>query len=60
MTTSNLSPSAVGWMAIATGVIAILAVIFLTLMATVNPSFGKVNDVFNSLIGISSLVLAGM
>jgi hypothetical protein len=60
MTTSNFSPSAVGWTAIATGVIAILAVIFLTLMATVNMAFGKVNDVFNSLIGISSVVLAWM
>jgi hypothetical protein len=29
-------------------------------MATVNPSFGKVNDVFNSIIGISSAVLAWM
>jgi len=60
MTTSTFSPSVVGWTAIATGVIAILAVIFLTLMATVNSSFGKVNDVFNSLIGISSVVLAWM
>jgi len=60
MTTSNFSPSVVGWMAIATGVSAILAVIFLTLMATVNPFFGKVNDVFNSIIGISSMVLAWM
>jgi hypothetical protein len=27
-------------------------------MYTVNPSFGRVNDVFNSVIGISSVVLA--
>jgi hypothetical protein len=60
MTTSNFSPTAVVWTAIIVGVIAILAVIFLTLMATVNQSFGKVNDVFNSLIGISSVILAGM
>jgi hypothetical protein len=60
MTTNNFSPSVVGWTAIAVGVIAILAVIFLTLMATVNMAFGKVNDVFNSLIGISSVVLAWM
>ncbi len=50
----------VGWTAIAVGVIAILAVIFLTLMAMVNVAFGKVNDVFNSLIGISGVVLAWM
>jgi hypothetical protein len=60
MTTNNFLPSIVGWVAIATGVSAILAVIFLTLMATVNPAFGKVNDVFNSVIGISSVVLAWM
>jgi len=60
MTTNNFSPSVVGWTAIATGVVAILAVVFLTLMATVNQSFGKVNDVFNSIIGISSMVLAWM
>src|SRR3972149_402017 len=60
MTTSNFSTATTGWIAIATGVSAILAVIFLTLMATVNQSFGKVNDVFNSVIGISSAVLAWM
>jgi len=60
MTTSNFSTATTGWIAIATGVSAILAVIFLTLMYTVNQSFGKVNDVFNSVIGISSVVLAWM
>ena len=60
MITSNVSTSALGWTGIAVGVIAILAVVFLTLMATVNSSFGKVNDVFNSLIGISSVILAWM
>jgi hypothetical protein len=61
MTTSNLSNSATGWMAIATGVSVLLAVMFLILMATVNNGFfGKLNDVFNSIIGISSVVLAWM
>ena len=60
MTTNNFSPSVVGWTAIATGAAVIIAVITLTLMATVNQAFGKVNDVFNSLIGISSVVLAWM
>ena len=60
MTTSNLSNATTGWIAIATGVSAILAIIFLTLMFTVNQSFGKINDVFNSIIGISSVVLAWM
>jgi len=60
MTTSNFSPSAVGWTAIATGGVVIVAVITLALMYAVKPAFGKVNDVFNSLIGISSVVLAWM
>ena len=60
MTTSNFSTPTIGWVAIATGIAVILAVIFLTLMYTVDMSFGKVNDVFNSIIGISSVVLAWM
>ncbi len=60
MITSNLSTHAIGWMAIVTGVSTILAVIALTLMSTVNMSFGAINDVFNSIIGISSAVLAWM
>ena len=60
MTTSSFSTTTIGWVAIVTGVSAILAVIFLILMAAVNTSFGKVNDVFNSIIGISSAVLALM
>ena len=58
MTTSSFSTPTIGWVAIVTGVSAILAVTFLILMATVNMSFGKVNDVFNAIIGISSAVLA--
>jgi hypothetical protein len=60
MLTNNFSSVTFGWVAITTGVSAILAVIFLTLMATVNQFFGTVNDVFNSIIGISSAVLAWM
>ena len=60
MTTSNFLPSIVAWAAITTGAAVILAVISLILMAAVNPAFGKVNDVFNSVIGISSGVLAWM
>lgn len=60
MTTSNFSTATTGWIAIATGVSAILAVICLTLMYTVNQSFGRINDVLNSIIGISSVVLAWM
>jgi hypothetical protein len=60
MTTNNFSFATIGWIAIATGVSAILAVIFLILMYTVNNSFGMVNDVFNSIIGLSSVVLVWM
>jgi hypothetical protein len=60
MTTSNFSTPTIGWVAIVTGVSAILAIVFLTLMSTVNNSFGRVNDVFNSVIGISSVILAWM
>ncbi|MBL8090211.1 MAG: hypothetical protein JNJ43_07780 [Anaerolineales bacterium] len=58
MTTNRFSATIFGWVAILIGVSVILAVILLTLMYTVNPSFGKVNDVFNSVIGILSMILA--
>ena len=60
MTTRSFSTATVGWAAIATGVAVILAVIFITLMYTVSMSFGVVNDVFNSIIGITSVLLACM
>lgn len=60
MTTSGFSTAAIGWMAIATGVSAILAVIFLLLMYTVKRWFGRVNDYLNIIIGISSLILVWM
>lgn len=61
MTTNHFSSATIGWMAIATGVSAILAVVFLALMYTVNgPLFGTVNDIFNGIIGISSVILAWM
>ena len=61
MITSTYSPSTIGWTAIATGVSVILAVVSLTLMYTVNgPLFGRLNDVFNSMIGIASVILAWM
>lgn len=58
MTTNTLSITTTGWIAMATGVSAILAVVFLILMYTVKRSFGRVNDYFNSIIGISSVILA--
>ncbi|HET9905252.1 MAG TPA: hypothetical protein VFQ23_01385 [Anaerolineales bacterium] len=60
MTASKFSTTKIGWVAIATGVSAILAVTFILLMYAVDMSFGKVNDAFNSLIGILSATLTGM
>ena len=60
MATNNFSTATTGWIAIATGISAILSIIFLILMYAVNPAFGRVNDVFNSIIGISSVILAFM
>ena len=60
MTTNTFSPSVVGWTVIATGIAVILAVITLILMAVANPFFGTVNDVFNAIIGILSVILAWM
>ena len=60
MRTNIFSLAAIGWMAIATGVSVILAVTFIILMATVDLSFGTVNDVFNGIAGIASGILAWM
>jgi hypothetical protein len=60
MAINTFSPSTIGWVAIGTGISVILAVIFITLMATVNTVFGTLNDVFNSIFGISSAILAWM
>jgi len=58
METGSISFTIIGWAAIITGSSAILAVIFLALMYTVKRSLGYINDIFNSLIGISSALLA--
>jgi hypothetical protein len=60
MTTNKFSTSPIGRVALGTGIAVILAVVFLILMFTVSISFGTVNDVFNSIIGILSAVLAWM
>jgi len=56
----NFPSTTIGWMAIATGTAVVLAVVFITLMYTVNMIFGRINDVFNGIVGISSAVLAWM
>jgi hypothetical protein len=60
MTTSTFSTSSTGWIAIATGVSGILAAVFLALMFSGYPAFGRFNDGMNSVLGILSALLAAM
>jgi hypothetical protein len=56
MATSSLSQSAVGWLAIATGVVGLFAVAFITLFFTAGAPFGALNDISNDLLAILSLL----
>ena len=56
--TDNFTPTTMGWTAIASGITAVLAVVFLGLMATVNIFFGTINDILNSVLAIFIAVLA--
>jgi hypothetical protein len=58
MKINSSSTSSIGWVAVGTGIVVILAVIFLILMFTVSLSFGAFNDVLNGIAGIFSAVLA--
>jgi len=60
MSINRFSASPTGWVALGTGILVILAVIFLILMYAVSISFGAVNDVLNFVFGLSSAVLALM
>ncbi|NOH01431.1 MAG: hypothetical protein HND47_05365 [Chloroflexi bacterium] len=60
MTTGNLSFAAIGRMAIASGIISILAIALLILFFTVGQPFGTLNDIFNGIAGIAILILAWM
>ena len=57
---SNNSFTTIGWTAIASGITAILAIVFLGMMATVNMVFGTLNDILNSVLAILIAVLAWM
>lgn len=50
----------IGRTAIASGISAILAVLFLGMMATINIFFGTLNDILNSVVAILIAVLAWM
>lgn len=60
MTTNNFSTSTIGWVALGTGILIILALLLLVLMVTVSMFFGAINDVLNGIFAISSAVLAWM
>jgi hypothetical protein len=49
-----------GWLAVATGVVGLLAAAFIFSFFSVGPPFGTLNDVFNALLAILSAVLAWM
>lgn len=56
----NFPSTTIGWTAIATGAAVVLAVVTITLLYTVNPVFGPINDVSNGIVAILSAVLAWM
>jgi len=60
MMNTNFSPTTIGWTVIASGITAILAIVFLGMMATVNIFFGTLNDILNSILAILIAVLAWM
>ena len=58
MKTINSSTSMTGWVALATGIAIVIAVLNLILFFTIGMFFGAVNDVFNGVFAICSTVLA--
>jgi hypothetical protein len=52
--------SMVGWVALLTGGVGLLAILFIILLYTVNSVFGPLNDICNGLLGILSGLLAAM
>ncbi len=60
MTSIGFSQHAIGWVAIAVGVVSILGAVFLGLLYTVGQPFGTLNDVFIALAAVLSGLLAWM
>lgn len=60
MTISHLASSMIGWVAIATGVSGLLALVFIILFFTVGQPFGTLNDICIGLMAILSVVLVWM
>jgi len=60
MTANNFSSLTIGWTAIATGVVGLLALTFIILFFTVGQPFGTLNDICIALAAILSVVLVWM
>jgi hypothetical protein len=60
MTTHISVSSAAGWLALATGIAGISASILIILFYAVGGSFGTLNDIFNGVVGMLSVILAWM
>ena len=58
MTASNFSAMTIGWVTIATGIVGLLALVFIILFFTVGQPFGTLNDICIGLTAILSAVLA--
>jgi len=58
MTSSGFSSTVIGWMAIATGMAGIFAMIFIALFYAVGSPFGTLNDIGNGLMALLSGGLA--
>jgi hypothetical protein len=50
----------IGWVAMATGVVGLFAIMFIILLYTVGQPFGTLNDIYNALLGILTGILAVM
>ena len=59
MTTGDFSP-VIGWIAIATGIVGLLGLIFIILFFTVGQPFGTLNDICIGLMAILSVVFVWM
>jgi len=60
MFTNNFSSVAIGWVAIATGIVGLLGFAFIILFFTVGQPFGTLNDICIGLTAILSVVLVWM
>ena len=60
MFTNNFSAVTMGWLAIATGIVGLLGLVFIILFFTIGQPFGTINDYCIGLTAVLSLVLVWM